>query len=279
MASAAAAIDNLNPSYNRYPAARHAVRRDREAARCTHGLACAPKPPIMNARSLCLVLYTRLEAQDAHPRTRRAPLSPASRRALTRVLALFAIDGGGFLTTALVSYFFLKRFGVGGGVVAALFFVARVANQLSHFAAAALARRIGLVSTMLFTHMPSSVLSCGVRPQFRGGCDPLPRPRVPRRNGRPDATIVREGHRSARGEFDATLPVDRCSHSDTSETLSVRALRGVRSSDHFSCHTGGSARNCYGVRRSRAQLLHRFSPRLQPIRECPYGHHLAAVCT
>jgi predicted MFS family arabinose efflux permease len=76
------------------------------------------------------------------------------------VAALFAIDsfGGGFLTTALVSYFFLRRFGVGEGIVAVLFFAARVANALSHFLAAAIARRIGLVRTMVFTHMPSSVL-------------------------------------------------------------------------------------------------------------------------
>jgi MFS family permease len=110
--------------------------------------------------ALCLALYTRLRAQDAQPVTSQAPLSPASRRVLTRVAGLFAIDsfGGGFLTTALVSYFFLQRFGVGEGVVAVLFFAARVANALSHFAAAAIARRIGLVRTMVFTHMPSSVL-------------------------------------------------------------------------------------------------------------------------
>jgi MFS family permease len=109
---------------------------------------------------LCLALYTRLPAQDAPPVLARTRLSPAARRVLGRVGGLFAIDsfGGGFLTTALASYFFLRRFGVGEGVVAVLFFVARVANALSHLAAAALARRIGLVRTMVFTHMPSSLL-------------------------------------------------------------------------------------------------------------------------
>jgi hypothetical protein len=109
---------------------------------------------------LCVLLYTRLRTPGAQPVTRPGRLSAASRRVLARVAALFALDslGGGFLTTALMSYFFFERFGVGEGTVAALFFAARVANALSHLAAAALARRIGLVNTMVLTHMPSSAL-------------------------------------------------------------------------------------------------------------------------
>jgi MFS family permease len=109
--------------------------------------------------TLCVVLYRRLQASDS-PSPTVARLSPATRRVVARVMALFAVDsfGGGFLTAALVSYFFFKRFGAGEGVVAVLFFAARVANAGSHFAAAALARRIGLVKTMVFTHIPSSVL-------------------------------------------------------------------------------------------------------------------------
>ena len=91
-------------------------------------------------------------------------MSPASRGLVLRISALFAIDGlgGGFLTTALISYFFFKRFGVSEGVIGVLFFGARVANALSHLAAAWLARRIGLVNTMVFTHIPSSVLLASV---------------------------------------------------------------------------------------------------------------------
>ena len=43
-------------------------------------------------------------------------------------------------------------------VIGLLFFCARLANALSHLAAAWLARRIGLVNTMVFTHIPSSLL-------------------------------------------------------------------------------------------------------------------------
>ena len=100
----------------------------------------------------------------------RARLSPRSRSILFRISSLFALDslGGGFLTTALISFFFYQRFGVTEAVVAPLFLAARVLNALSHLGAAWLARRIGLVNTMVFTHMPSSLLlmSVGFAPSF-----------------------------------------------------------------------------------------------------------------
>jgi MFS family permease len=93
-----------------------------------------------------------------------ARLSSHSRRVLTRLSLLFALDGlgGGFLVTALLSYFFFERFGVGAAALGLLFFAGRAANVLSHFGAAWLARRIGLVNTMVWTHLPSSLLLVAV---------------------------------------------------------------------------------------------------------------------
>jgi MFS family permease len=87
-------------------------------------------------------------------------VSAATRHVLWKISALFALDslGGGFLTAALLTLFFRERFGVTEAVVGLLFFGARVANAGSHFGAAWLARRIGLVNTMVFTHIPSSLL-------------------------------------------------------------------------------------------------------------------------
>jgi len=87
-------------------------------------------------------------------------VSAASRRIIARISALFALDslGGGFLSTALLAYFFFERFGVSEMAIAGLFFAARILNALSHLGAAWLARRIGLVNTMVLTHMPSSFL-------------------------------------------------------------------------------------------------------------------------
>ncbi|HLE84617.1 MAG TPA: MFS transporter, partial [Thermoanaerobaculia bacterium] len=77
---------------------------------------------------------------------------------------LFALDGigGGFLVTTLLSYYFFERFGASPGAVALLFFAARLANLLSNFGAAWLARRFGLVNTMVFTHIPASLLLVAV---------------------------------------------------------------------------------------------------------------------
>jgi MFS family permease len=118
-----------------------------------------------------LLLYARLSpAIDARQDQKRVKLSPESRGILWRISALFALDslGGGFLTTALLSYFFFTRFGVGEAVIGALFFGARVMNAFSHLGAAWLAKRIGLVNTMVFTHIPSSLLllTVGFAPNF-----------------------------------------------------------------------------------------------------------------
>lgn len=115
-------------------------------------------------------LYARLS-----PAVERAPgtslrVSPATRTVLVKLSALFALDalGGGFLTTALLSYFFATHFGASAATIGGLFFLARVANALSHFGAAWLARRIGLVNTMVFTHIPSSLLlvTVAIAPSF-----------------------------------------------------------------------------------------------------------------
>jgi MFS family permease len=109
---------------------------------------------------LPLGAYAFLSRAATAARRERVQLTPASRRILWRISSLFALDSlaGGFLTTALLSYFFHERFGVGVEVIGPLFFAARTANALSHLAAAWLARRIGLVNTMVFTHIPSSLL-------------------------------------------------------------------------------------------------------------------------
>jgi MFS family permease len=107
------------------------------------------------------VVYSRLSPSvERAPAPTRHSVSPETRRILWKISSLFAVDSiaGGFLTTALLSFYFYERFGAGEGTVGVLFFGARLANAASHLAAARLARRIGLVNTMVFTHIPSSLL-------------------------------------------------------------------------------------------------------------------------
>ena len=106
------------------------------------------------------LLYLRLPRELPVPAGSSVSLSPQSRRFLLRLCLLFAVDGlgGGFLTTTLLTWFYAARFGAGAVLLGPLFFASRLANVLSHFAAVWLARRIGLVNTMVWTHLPSSLL-------------------------------------------------------------------------------------------------------------------------
>lgn len=91
-------------------------------------------------------------------------VSPEARVMVKKISALFAIDslGGGFLLDALVSYWFFRRFGIAEGSLALLFFTVHLLNAVSHLGAAFLAQHIGLVKTMVFTHLPSSIFLIAV---------------------------------------------------------------------------------------------------------------------
>ena len=107
-----------------------------------------------------LPCYATLSPRADPPAAPHRPLSPRSRSILWKICALFSIDGigGGFLGSALFSYFFFAFFGATEPQIAVLFLCGKVMSAASHLAAAWLARRIGLVNTMVFTHIPSSLL-------------------------------------------------------------------------------------------------------------------------
>src|SRR5829696_952290 len=83
-----------------------------------------------------------------------------SQRTVARLSALFALDafGGGFVVQSLIAYWFAIRFGAPPGVIGVVLFVANILAGLSALAAARVAGRIGLVRTMVYTHLPSNVL-------------------------------------------------------------------------------------------------------------------------
>jgi MFS family permease len=113
------------------------------------------------ASALLVPWYARLSpAVEAGTTPTPPPLSRSTRLTITKISALFAIDaiGGGFLSSAMLTLFFVSRFDASALAIAALFAASRILNALSHLGAAWLARRIGLVNTMVFTHLPSSLL-------------------------------------------------------------------------------------------------------------------------
>lgn len=83
-----------------------------------------------------------------------------SRLTVLRLTALFGLDAlaGGLVVQSLVAFWFHQRFGVGLAELGPLFFGTNLLSALSYLAAARLSRRIGLLNTMVFTHLPSNVL-------------------------------------------------------------------------------------------------------------------------
>jgi MFS family permease len=87
-----------------------------------------------------------------------------SRGVVRRLATLFAIDaaGGGLATTGFLSYLFAQRYGVSLTALGWLFFAVSLVQAVSVALAAPLARRFGLVATMVGTHLPSNVLLAAV---------------------------------------------------------------------------------------------------------------------
>jgi MFS family permease len=83
-----------------------------------------------------------------------------SRGVVARLSLLFGLDAfaGGFVMQSLIAYWFQLRFGVEPGVLGAIFFVANILAGVSALLAARIADRIGLINTMVVTHLPSNVL-------------------------------------------------------------------------------------------------------------------------
>lgn len=117
---------------------------------------------------LCL-LFSRSSAAVEAPRAARA-VAPSlvarfaglhrSQSVVLRLSVLFALDsfGGGFVIQSFTAYWFYLRYGVDAQTLGTLFFAANVLAGLSALAASWLAGRIGLVNTMVATHLPSNVL-------------------------------------------------------------------------------------------------------------------------
>jgi MFS family permease len=85
-----------------------------------------------------------------------------SGRIVFRLSALFALDAfaGGFVIQSIVAYWFYTRFGLSPAALGTIFFAANVLAGVSALLAARIAARIGLINTMVATHLPSNALLC-----------------------------------------------------------------------------------------------------------------------
>ena len=83
-----------------------------------------------------------------------------SRSIVMRLSALFALDAfaGGFIVQSLIAYWFHVKFGIDAGIIGSIFFGANILAGISALLAVPLAKRFGLINTMVFTHIPSNLL-------------------------------------------------------------------------------------------------------------------------
>lgn len=105
------------------------------------------------------LMYLRLTPLGDHEEGAKAAPLVASRRIVIRLAALFSLDsfGGGFTVQSLLALWLFRRFDVSVEVAGAVFFGAGIAAGFSQLVSAPLASRIGLVNTMVFTHLPANV--------------------------------------------------------------------------------------------------------------------------
>ncbi len=87
-------------------------------------------------------------------------ISPKSKSIIMKMSSLFAVDsfGGGFVIQSIVSFWFYTKFGADLSSLSYIFAIAGVLTALSYVASTKIASKIGLVNTMVFTHIPSNVL-------------------------------------------------------------------------------------------------------------------------
>jgi MFS family permease len=109
--------------------------------------------------ALLAMLYASLPAPALPPREAKT-VSTHVPRAVERLAALFAVDafGGGIIVQGFMVYWFAVRFNADARVLGPLFFAVNVVAAISLLVAAPLARRIGPIRAMVYTHLPSNAL-------------------------------------------------------------------------------------------------------------------------
>jgi len=108
-----------------------------------------------------LFLSPEVEATAA-PAQKRVLGLHKSKSVVLKLSALFALDAfaGGFVIQSMVAYWFHIKFGLDAGVLGSIFFGANILAGVSALLAVRIANRIGLIRTMVYTHIPSNVLLC-----------------------------------------------------------------------------------------------------------------------
>ena len=174
------------------------------------------------------LIYRKLPAAiEAETAARAAPLRE-SRRIVYTLAALFSLDafGGGFIVQSMLALWLFQKFDLSIAVAGTIFFWTGVFAALSYLVAVRIANRIGLVNTMVFTHLPSSVLPDHRAVRFRPDVGHRAAAGAQRvvANGRADAQFLCDGGRVSRGS-EPPPPASRPCRG-ASRRRSVRSVAG-----------------------------------------------------
>ncbi len=109
---------------------------------------------------LFLGLKNSIEVVVPQRETKRILGLHSSRKVVFKLSALFALDAfaGGLIVQSMFAYWFHVRFGIDSGVLGSIFFGANILAGISALLAVPMANKIGLINTMVFTHIPSNIL-------------------------------------------------------------------------------------------------------------------------
>jgi MFS family permease len=112
--------------------------------------------------TLFLFLSPSVEIVASEPVAKRTLGLHRSKRVVLKLSSLFALDAfaGGFVIQSLLAYWFHVRFGADTATLGTIFFGANILAAVSALLAVRIAARIGLINTMVFTHIPSNILLC-----------------------------------------------------------------------------------------------------------------------
>lgn len=109
-----------------------------------------------------LFLSPAVESGASEVVTKRTLGLHRSKKIVLKLSSLFALDafGGGFVIQSILAYWFHVKFGADTATLGSIFFGANILAAVSALFAVRIASRIGLINTMVFTHIPSNILLC-----------------------------------------------------------------------------------------------------------------------
>lgn len=106
---------------------------------------------------IALLFYTKIS--EVKFTKEKIKLTKKTKRIITKLSFLFGIDSfaGGLIITSIISLWFLTKFGAPLTIISYIFFAAGLLEAFSFYISGKLAQKIGLINTMVFTHIPSSI--------------------------------------------------------------------------------------------------------------------------